>query len=163
MDKSTENILKLYTAVKQPGSFSGLSSFLKNNKGFTRREAQNELIKLPAYSLHKAVKRKFVRQKTYVDGIDNTWQIDLVDVSNLKNKRFSQFYNYLFVAIDVFLRYGFLHPMKNKSAEEATKALKTIIEKNARKPFNIYSDNGKEFLGTFKSYLEKNKIKQIFT
>jgi len=163
MDKSTENILKLYTSVNQPGSFSGLSSFIRNNKGFTSREVQNELSKLPAYSLHKAVKRKFLRQKTYVDGIDNTWQIDLVDVSNLKNKKFSQFYNYLFVAIDVFSRYGFLHPMKNKSAEEATKALKTIIEKNARKPFNIYSDNGKEFLGTFKSYLEKNKIKQIFT
>ena len=159
----SNKINKLYITISQPGSFSGLTSFLRNNSALTENEAKKELIKLPAYSLHKSVIRNFKRQKTIVYGIDNTWQIDLVDVSNLKNKKLSQFYNYLFVAIDVFSRYGFIQSMKNKTAKEATKALSIIFEKSKRKPQNIYSDNGKEFLGEFKSYLNKFNINQFFT
>lgn len=157
-----DKIEKKYTDVSNPGSFSGLSGFLKNNKELNSIETKNKLSSINSYTLHKPLIKKFKRSQTIVSGIDDTWQIDLVDVSNLKNKKLSQFFSFLFVCIDVFSKYAFVIPIANKSANESTRAFKLIL-KNGRSPTNIYSDNGKEFMGSFKSLLKELNINQLFT
>jgi hypothetical protein len=155
-------IKSTYTDIKNPGSFSGLTGFLKNNKEFTLDNIKKSLLNEPAYVLHKSIKRKFRRAKTIVNDIDECWQIDLVDVSNLKSKKLGQFYNYLLVCIDVFSKYAFVEPMKNKTANETSRAFKIML-KSGRVPQYVYSDRGKEFLGEFKELLKSLKINQIFT
>ena len=157
-----DKIEKKYTDVSNPVSFSGLSGFLKNNKELNSIETKNKLSSINSYTLHKPLIKKFKRSQTIVSGIDDTWQIDLVDVSNLKNKKLSQFFSFLFVCIDVFSKYAFVIQIANKSANESTRAFKLIL-KNGRSPTNIYSDNGKEFMGSFKSLLKELNINQLFT
>ena len=48
--------------------------------------------------------------------------------------------------------------MKLKTAEEATKALKSIIRTSGRKPAKLQSDRGSEFLGAFKRYCDSQGI-----
>lgn len=38
------------------------------------------------YTLHKPIRRKFKRQHTRVTSIDEHWQLDLADVSQLKKE-----------------------------------------------------------------------------
>ena len=85
------------------------------------------------------------------------WQIDLIDLSNIKNKFYSQNYTFALTCIDVFSRYAWVEPMKNKTATESKKAIQRIIAKG-RKPTIIYTDDGNEFKGVFKDNLEDNQI-----
>lgn len=110
-------ILTKYKKVSRLGSYSGISGFLKNNPSLKNSNTTKVILNDPTYALHKPVIKKFNRIKTIVNSIDECWQIDLVDVSNLKSKKFSQFYNFFFVCIDVFSKYSFVEPIKKKQIE----------------------------------------------
>jgi len=162
MDKK---ILETYTNVNLPGSFSGIRGFLENNKNkFDKKEVEKTFLDNDTYTLHKSIKRKIPTNKFFVPDIDDTWQIDLIDVQKLKNKQYSQNFSYILVIIDVLSKYAWAEPMKDKTAEEAKKALEKILERSSpRKPKRIYSDHGNEFMGVFAEYLKKQNIQQLFT
>lgn len=157
------SIKKLYTNPTKAGSFSGINNFKKANKKFKAKDVKTALSQIESYTLHKKINRNFVRNKTFVPGIDDTWQIDLIDVSKLKNKKFKQYFNFMFTCIDCFSKKAWAIPIINKTASNCMKALEEIIKKSGRNPKRIYSDEGKEFLGSFQKYLKENKIQQIFT
>ena len=52
-------------------------------------------------------------------------------------------YKYLLAVIDVFSKYGWLIPLKNKTGVTVSEAFKTLFEE--RKPMYIWSDKGSEF------------------
>jgi hypothetical protein len=158
----TKEIIKLYTNPEVPGSFKGIDGFKKNNPKFEKNDIEKALKDKDYYTLFKTAKRKFTKEKTRVNGIDDSWQIDLLDVSNIKSKIFKQNYTFLFVCIDVFSRFAWVQPMKNKSSSESARCFEIIL-KSGRKPNYIYSDSGNEFKGKFKNLLIKNKINQVFT
>ena len=93
------SVVEKYTTIKNPGAYSGISGFKKNNK-FSDEEIKKDLLGEDAYTLHVPVIKKFEREKFMVFNIDNTWQIDLADVSYLKNKSLGQNYGFLFCAVD---------------------------------------------------------------
>ncbi len=158
----SKEIIKKYTDIKNPGSFTSANTFVKNNPQYKLNQTYEALSEVPSYTLHKNILKKFNRRKTIVSKANHTWQIDLADVSNLKNKKFSQFYNFIFIAIDSFSRYAYAVPLKNKSSEETSKALEAIL-KNGNKVDFLYGDNGKEFMGKFREFANKNNIRVIFT
>jgi len=157
------NISTKYTNFKNPGSFTSIQSFKRNNEELKENDIKTVLTKLPTYTLHKNIYKNFKRQKTFVPTIDDTWQIDLIDVSKLKNKKFKQNYNFILTVLDCFSRKAWAEPIKTKHSTETTIALKKIFEGSNQKPKRIYSDEGNEFLGLFKKLLEKEKIQQIFS
>ena len=66
-------------------------------------------------------------------------------------------YAYVMVGIDVFSRFAFAQPLKNKTGEAVTEAFKTMTLKRA--PMYLHSDKGKEFLNsTFQKYLKHQGI-----
>ena len=67
----------------------------------------------------------------------------------------------LAIVIDIYSRYVEAEVIRDKSADTVTEALKTMLERLPMKPRAIQSDNGKEFQGVFKEYLQDNNIKQI--
>ena len=136
------DIKNKYTDIINPGSFSGVNSFIKNNPKFKINEVKKALESIEAYTLHKPVIKKFARTKTIVNAIDESWQIDLIDVNNLKNKSLKQWFNYLFTCIDVLSKYAFVVPIANKSSESTKNAFQFVIESSKRKPLYLYSDNG---------------------
>ena len=156
-------IISKYTNADNPGSFSGLSTFHKNNPKFTISKVKNALLHEEAYTLHTPLIKKFDRTKTIAYHIDESWQIDLIDVNNLKNKQLSQWFSFLFTCIDVLSKFAFVVPIKNKTSEETSRAIQLIIQCTERKPKYVYSDNGKEWLGEFKKYLIKINVPHIFT
>ena len=56
---------------------------------------------------------------------------------------FNQGIKYLLAVIDVFSKYGWLIPLKDKTGKSVALALKTIFEE--RKPEKMWVDKGKEF------------------
>ena len=61
-------------------------------------------------------------------------------------KAFSKFnkgFNFLLLVIDIFSKYGWVIPLKNKEGKTVASALKTIFKE--RKPGKMWVDKGKEF------------------
>ena len=62
------------------------------------------------------------------------------------------------MVLDVFSKYGWIVPLKDKKGETVTEAFKTIL-KEGRKPQYLWTDKGKEYYNKHvKELLDKNKI-----
>ena len=57
--------------------------------------------------------------------------------------KFNQGFRYLLLVIDIFSKYGWIIPLKNKEGKTVALALKTIFKE--RKPEKMWVDKGKEF------------------
>ena len=120
--------IKLYDVVKREGKYDiGLSrirSWLQNQE---------------AYSLHKPVKHRFRTNQVMVEGIDDQWDADLMDMSYYA--KHNDGYNYILTVIDIFSKYVWLRPLKTKTSNEVRAAFDSIH----RKPKLLRTDKGKEF------------------
>ena len=58
---------------------------------------------------------------------------------------------YLLCAIDLFSKYAFVAPLKNKKGVTITNAFQDILDKSERKPNKIWVDQGSEFYNTRKN------------
>ena len=80
-----------------------------------------------ANELHKPIKRNFTRRRVIVSDIDERWASDLVEMQSFS--KFNKGFKYLLMVIDVFSKYGWIIPIKDKKGETITKAFKTILKK----------------------------------
>jgi hypothetical protein len=139
-----------------PGSLGGVKNFVKHNIGLDFYKTRDWLAGENAYTLHKQAKTKFKRRKTFATGIDDLWQVDLVDLSSLVN--YNDSYRYLLTRIDVFSRLADAVPLKNKTGKTLTAAFEQLIKE--KRPNYLQSDKGSEFLNTtFQTFLRDNNIK----
>jgi len=144
----------IYYDPKNPGSFGGINRLiLKTKKSST--EIDKFLKTQPTYTCHKAVKHKFIRRKIISPDIDYLWQIDLITIT--KGNKINSGTKYLLTAIDVLSRFAFVRALKNKKSSTTKEAIKNIFQEG-RKPKNIQSDQGAEFEGAFRQYLEGEGI-----
>ena len=112
--------------------------------------------------LHKPVRRKFKKRRVLVSGIDRIWAADLVDMQTFS--KFNRGIKYLLAVIDVFSKYGWLIPLKDKTGKSVASALETIFEE--RKPEKMWVDKGKEFYNkdvkdSIELYSTENEEKSI--
>ncbi len=128
-------------------------------KSVTYAKIKSELAKQRVYGLHKQIRRKFSRNKTFAAGLDTDWQLDLADLSSIADQ--NDGYRYLLVCVDVFSRYAFVEPIRSKQPNEMIRAFQTILTNSHRSPWAIFSDRGGEFLSSqFKKFLESHDIIQ---
>lgn len=144
-------------------SLAGYESFYrelrKRNIKIPKKHILNWLRSQDSYTLHTPIKKKFKRNHVFTTGIDHIWQADLCDVSNLSS--FNNNFNYLLTCIDVFSKYAWAVPLKNKTALSIIKGFEKIFKSSKRKPDKLQTDEGKEFFNkSFKIFLDKNKIHQ---
>ena len=78
-----------------------------------------------ADELHKPIRRKFIKRKVFVKDIDDIWTADLVDMA--KFAKYNRGNKYLLTIIDTFSKYGWIVPLKNKSADSVVKAFEMIF------------------------------------
>jgi len=96
-----------------------------------------------------------------VNDIDDTWSADLVDMQAFS--KYNKGVKYLLTVIDIFSKYAWVIPLKNKTGESVTEAFEKIILEG-RLPVNLWVDEGKEFYNKkFESFLNKNKINMYHT
>ena len=110
-----------------------------------------------AEELHKPVRRKFERRHVDVFGIDDMWGCDLVEMQewNYQNKGF----RYMLNVIDVFSKYAWSIPLKDKKGLTVVQAFKQIVKQSGRIPKHIWVDKGKEFYNkNMDEWLQENNI-----
>ncbi|MCV6630773.1 MAG: hypothetical protein OIF50_13050, partial [Flavobacteriaceae bacterium] len=104
-----------------------------------------------AHELHKPIKRKFIRRRVIAKHIGQIWTSDLVDRQPLS--KFNKGFKYLLMVIDVFSKYGWIRPLKDKKGETVTEALKQYSRKveslNIYGPIKVKSST----TNIFKSFL----------
>ena len=67
-------------------------------------------------------------------------------------------------AIDIFSKYGWVVPLKNKKGITIVDAFQKILNDSKRKPNKIWVYKGSEFYNrSMKSWLEKNSIEMYLT
>ena len=82
-----------------------------------------------------------------------TWSADLIDKSSLS--KYNNNYKFILTVIDIFTKYAWAIPLKNKSGLSITNGFKTILSEG-RKPEKLWVDRGNEFYNkTFKSLLKE--------
>ena len=85
-------------------------------------------------------------------GIDHQWQMNLADMQSMQ--KFNDGYRYLLVCIDVFSKYAWVVPLKNKTGLLLVEAFKIILASGC-KPEKIITDQGTEFFNKhFKALLK---------
>ena len=107
--------------------------------------------------LHSQARKKFERRRVIMKGIDDLWQADLVEMGSYSTV--NKGYKYLMTVIHTFSKYAWAIPIKNKTAENVTQAMKSIFIKAKRHPKNLQTDDGKEFFNRiFTDLMEKYDI-----
>ena len=90
-------------------------------------------------------------------GVDKIWTADLVEIQ--KYSKWNKGVKYLLTVIDVFSKYGWIEPLKDKKTESVSSAFEHIFKKSKRKPEKLWIDKGSEFISKhFKDFLKKNNI-----
>ena len=110
-----------------------------------------------AKELLKPKRHRFSRRKIYSPNLDRIWTMDLMVVEKYskQNKNFK----YILVVLDIFSRYAWARPLKNKTGKDTADALRDIFTKSGRKPNRIWSDDGTEFFNAqVQGLLRKNNI-----
>lgn len=92
--------------------------------------------------LHKPARIRFERRKTIVKGLNDLYQADLVEM--IPYAKQNRAFKYILVVIDVFSKFVWTAPIKNKNGKEVTNAMKKIpLHPNI--PKKLQTDQGKEF------------------
>ena len=93
---------------------------------------------------------------------DNIWGVDLADMQSLG--RYNKGFKYLLCAIDLFSKYAWVIPIKDKKGTSIVNAFKKIISKGQRKSNKIWVDQSSEFYNKlFKDFLKINNIEMYST
>ena len=112
----------------------------------------------PADELLEPIIRKFKRRKVYSSFKDNIWGADFVDIQLIS--KFNKGIRYLLCVIDIFSKYVWVFPLKNKKEVTIVNAFKAILNNSKRKPNKLWFDQGSEFYNNFyKEWLDDNDIK----
>jgi len=149
MDQKLEEI---YYDPSKVGSFGGIDAL---SRAVGAKPVKDWPVSQETYTLHKPVRRRYKRRQTFCLGVDHLWQVDLVDVSSLS--RYNDGYRFLLTCVDCLSRYAWTVPIKNKSSGSVLEAFASITD--MRKPTNLQSDKGTEFLNsTFQSFLKASDI-----
>ena len=113
-----------------------------------------------ANELHQPIRRQFPKRRVVSYGIDNIWAADLVEMG--KFSKWNKGIKYLLMVIDVFSKFGWIRPLKDKRGQSVADAFRSIFRE--RKPKMLWTDKGSEFFnGIMKDLLHKNGIKLYTT
>ena len=120
---------------------------------------QNEQL---ANELHQPIDRKFEKRRVYSTFKDNIWSVDLADMQLLS--KYNEGIRFLLCVIDIFSKYAWVVPSKDKKGISIVKAFQIILRQSNRKPNKIWVDKGSEFYNAyFKKWLRDNDIAMYST
>ena len=160
-DKILRN--KAFDIAKDPkydGYQRGLASMVykffdsKVSGSGSKLTLQNEQL---AEELHKPIIRKFEKRKVYSTFKDNIWGVDLADMQLLS--KYNKGIRFLLCVIDIFSKYAWVVPLKDKKGISIVKAFQIILKQSNKKPNKIWVDKRSEFYNAyFKKWLRDNDI-----
>lgn len=94
------------------------------------------------YTLHKTIHRKFPRNKYTLSNFNELWHL-----SDMKTySKYNDGFNYVLCVFDVFSKYAYVRPMKQKNSESIKKMFWKFFNEADTTPTNLQSDKGTEFI-----------------
>ena len=122
----------------------------------------DDWLSLLAAELHKPVKRNFPKGRVLSYGIDEIWAADLVEMGKFSKR--NKGIRYLLMVIDVFSKFGWIEPLKDKRGESVADAFGKIFKSSRRQPRLLWTDKGSEFYNSsVKRLLKEHKIELYST
>ena len=125
----------VYKFCDKKSSGSGVDTSLAN-KSLTGPNYQF------ANELHRQIIRKFKKWKIYSSFRDNILGVNLADMQSLS--KYNKGIKYLLCAIDLFSKYAWVVPLKDKRGITIVNAFQKIISEE-RKSNKMWVDQGGEF------------------
>ena len=111
-----------------------------------------------AEELHKPIIKKFKKRKVHSPFVDNMLGAGLAEMQLIR--KFNKVIRFLLCVIDIYSKYLWVIPLKDKTGITVTNAFQNILKKSNHKPDKIWVDEGSEFYKRLmKSWLEKKSIK----
>ena len=142
---------KVYYDATNPASYGGVRPLAREtNRGV--RSTNTWLNTQNAYTLHKPVRKKFLRRKTFAKSIGDLYQADLLDMQSLS--RFNESHRYILTCIDIFSKKAFAIPLIDKRGVTLVAALLRIFSDTT--PNMLQTDRGSEVLNHQVQDLLKN-------
>lgn len=115
-----------------------------------------------ASELHRSARRRYPRRRVITHGIDDLHQADLVEM--IPYSRANKGFKYILMVIDVYSKYAWAAPLKNKSAAHVLAAIQHMYKLSARHPQHLQTDQGKEFHNSvFRRWASSNNINHYST
>ena len=93
-----------------------------------------------ADELHKPAVKIFRKRKVFANGINRIFGADLVDMQAFSKS--NRGFRYLLNVVDIFSKYGWMLPLKDKTGKSVADALKEIF--THRKPQKLWVAKGRE-------------------
>ena len=119
-----------YYDLDDPSGFGGAKDFDKK-----------WLSAQPTYTLHKPMRKRFPTRKYKTSGVNDLWQMDLMEM--IPYAGVNKGYRYILTCIDIFSRYARALPVKRKNGVDMRDVIAKMIKNE--KPIHIQTDSGKEF------------------
>lgn len=112
--------------------------------------------------LHKPARKNFKRRRVIIKGLNDLFQADLVEMIPYAND--NKGYRYILVVINAFSKYVWAYPVKRKTGQAVTDAMKKVLSSLKTTPNHMQTDMGKEFYNKeFQELMRKFNINHYST
>src|SRR5277367_6670666 len=133
--------LEVYYDPENPAGYVGVAR-LRRATHLSKKVTDEWLKDQRTYTLYKLARQRYDTRPYKTGGIDQQWQADLVEM--IPYERANNGYRYLLTVIDLFSRYAWAKPIKNKTGKEVKRAFEEIFD-TGRVCQRLQTDEGKEF------------------
>ena len=130
MDIKEDLLLWFTHFFDKESSGSGVAAF--GNKSGQHKQLAEEL--------HKPIIRSFKKRTVHSGFKDNIWGADLADMPLIS--KFSKGFRFLLYVIDIFSKYAWVVPLKDKKGITITNAFQKILKESNRKVNKIWVYKG---------------------
>ncbi|GFU53734.1 uncharacterized transposon-derived protein F54H12.3 [Trichonephila clavipes] len=128
-----QDLAAFYENPEVSNSFGGVEALHRSVKGkYSKKDVKHWLSQKDAYTLHKPVRHKFQWKRVFVSDIDRQFQADLVDMQALAE--FNKGYKFLLTCIDLFSKFAWAVPLKDKFEKSVKSWLYTLCRKKIYAP-----------------------------
>ena len=156
-EKMIKSINELPYNQQQYGTFLVKNIIRSKRKLGLGIEDHNKIL---SEELHKPKRKNYPRRRIIVNHINEIFAADLVEMQ--KFAKLNKGYRYLLTCIDIFSKFAWVIPLKDKKGVTIKQALQKIFKQ--RKPKLLWTDRGKEFYNKeVQDLLNENNIKLYST
>ena len=107
-------------------------------------KSTNKLNQQQAEELLVPIIRNFKKRKKYSSFCDCIWAADLADMQLIS--KYNNGIQFLLCVIDIYSKYAWVVPLKDKKGITCTNAFKTILDKSNSKSNKLLVDKGIEWI-----------------
>lgn len=146
LSETERRLLKgLYTSG--PAAYGSVKNLAKASN-LSKKKVREFLHSNNAYTQYHIAYRNFPRLYVVAKSVNEIWCMDLAMMDKLAPQNSNV--KYLLVCVDILSRFVRVQPMKDKTALSTKNAFVRMIEKGDS-PKKVWTDDGSEFKGVFKS------------